>query len=109
MMNNMARYKITNTKVGIFLEAGTAIGFGFNVTNYQKFEETAIQREKEGKAFRELNKLYIGVNAGLGLSFNKYLLEARYMYGLEKTDFLPEGTSVGSRSNAAFVMLGYRF
>jgi hypothetical protein len=109
MMNNLARYKFPLNKADFFIEAGTAVGFGFNETNYQKFEETSSQRASEQKAFRELSKLYLGVNTGLGFTFGKMLLECRYMFGFKKTDFLPEGTSVGSRINAGFVMVGYRF
>jgi len=108
MMNNLARYKFPLNKTDFFIEAGTAVGFGFNETNYQKFEETSSQRASEGKAFRELSKLYLGVNTGIGLTRGKLVLECRYMFGFKKTDFLPEGTSVGSRTSAGFVMLGYK-
>jgi hypothetical protein len=109
MMNNMVRKKFPIKKVDFFVEGGTAVGFGFNETNYQKFEETGLQRASEGKAFKELSKLYLGVNLGLGFQYKKYSIESRYMFGFKKTDFIYQGGSVGSRTNGAFAMLGYQF
>jgi len=109
MMNNLVRYKFPIKKVDFFLESGTTVGFGFNETNYQKFDESEHYRASEGKAFKDMSKLYLGVNLGLGFQFKKYIIESRYMFGFKKTDFVDGGGSVGSRTNSAFVILGYQF
>jgi len=109
MMNNLVRYKFPIKKVDFFLETGTTVGFGFNETNYQKFAETFEYRVSEGKAFRELSKLYLGVNLGLGFQFKKYTIESRFMPGFKKTDFVEGGGSVGSNTNSVFIMMGYQF
>lgn len=108
-MNNLVRYKFPVKKVDFFLESGTSVGFGFNETNSQKFAETDQYHASEGKAFEDMSKLYLGVNLGLGLQYKKYVIEGRYMLGFKKTDFVDGGGSVGSRTNGAFVMLGYQF
>jgi hypothetical protein len=109
MMNNMVRNKFPIKKVDFFVEGGATIGFGFNETNHQKFEGTGPHRAWEGKAFEELSKLYLGVNLGLGFQYKKYSIESRYLFGFKKTDFIEMGGSVGSKTNTAFVMLGYQF
>lgn len=109
MMNNMVRNKFPIQKVDFFLEGGTTIGFGFNETNHQKFEETDHYRASEGKAFEDMSKLFLGVNLGLGFQYKKYSIENRYMFGFKKTDFVDGGGSVGSRTNGIFLMLGYHF
>jgi len=105
----MVRKKIPIKNVDFFVEGGTAVGFGFNETNYQKFAETFEYRVSEGKAFRELSKLYLGVNLGLGFQFKKYTIESRFMPGFKKTDFVEGGGSVGSNTNSVFIMMGYQF
>jgi len=109
MMNNMVRYKFPIKKVDFFLESGTTVGFGFNETNYQVFNGNDLHRPSEGEAFEDMSKLYLGVNLGLGFQYKKYSIESRYLFGFKKTDFVDGGGSVGTRTNGAFVMLGYQF
>lgn len=105
----MVRYKFPIKKVDFFLESGTTVGFGFNETNYQVFNGNDLHRPSEGEAFEDMSKLYLGVNLGLGFQYKKYSIESRYLFGFKKTDFVDGGGSVGTRTNGAFVMLGYQF
>jgi len=108
MMNFLFRYKYPLQKVDFFLKSGLSFGYGFGETNYQKFEEVHLQRASESKAFSKMDKLYLGVNIGLGLKYKKYSIEGRYMYGFKKTDTLFEKSSAASSTSAAFLMLGYQ-
>jgi hypothetical protein len=109
MINNMILYKYPLYKVNLFLKSGTSFGIGFSETNNQKFEETTFQSASEAKAFSELNKLYLGINLGVGLKFRKYSIEAKYIFGFKKWDYLVVNTAVNSRTSSGSLMLGYQF
>ena len=108
-MHNMLQYKFLPGKVAFFFKGGTSIGYGFNETNYQKFDETISQRPSEGKAFNKLNKAYLGITAGAGFRIQKITIQTRYMIGLNKSDFTSSLTAVNSRTNAGMLFLGYDF
>ncbi len=109
MMHNMVQYKFPAGKAAYFIKGGASFGYGFNETNYQKFDETVSQRASEGKTFKELNKAYLGITAGGGFKIQKYTVQIRYMLGLNKSDFTDSMTAVNSRTNAGFLFLGYEF
>jgi len=109
IMHNMVQYKFPMAKADFFLKGGVSVGFGFNETNYQKFDETLSQRPSEGEAFNKMSKAYLGVNVGMGLDYKKFTLQGRYVLGFNKSDFTASYTAVNSRTNIGYILLGYEF
>ena len=109
LINTLARYKFPVGNSDLFLLSGTSIGFGFNETNHQKYDETSSYRASDGKAFKEMEKFHLGINIGIEFRFKKYSIEGRYMYGFRKYDFVDGGGSVPSSLNALNIMIGYQF
>jgi hypothetical protein len=109
MLNLLYRFKYPLKKVDLFLKSGVSLGFGFKGNGNLKFEDSGFQDAHEEVAFGEMNKGYLGVDFGFGLKHGKYSVETRCMLGLKKSDFLPSGFSIASRTSALFLMLGYQF
>jgi hypothetical protein len=109
MLNMLVRFKYPLYKAGIFLKSGLSIGYGFNETNYQRFEATALQRASEAKALSKIDKVNFGVNLGIGIKFQKYTFESRYMYGFNNDNILLSMDNNRSKTNTVFLLLGYQF
>jgi len=109
VLNAMLQRKFPLGKVDLLSKGGITLGYGFNETNFQKFDETLSQRASEGKAFEKMEKLMGGINLGFGIKYNHYSIEGRYLLGVKKFDFTNSNTSVPSKTNTAFVLLGYEF
>ncbi len=96
------RYHLKNSK--IFINAGLMRGYSFDPTNYKRRESLLNGDITSGKAIDEDQKYKRGLIAGMGYTYKKISIEARYMAAL----FDPF-VKVGSSIRKYLFVVGYTF
>lgn len=108
-MNNMLRftYPILNKDIFVFINLGISNGIALTETNFTikeaKFYSDPIITEE--RAIEETRKYEQGFLAGIGAKYSKFSFESRFETGNGMSTY----TSLNSKVNRFYFLLGYRF
>lgn len=106
-LNNMFRYNIYNDPWSLFINAGISNGFVLGEKNY-KYQFTKFYNQESsntGKAIEDTRSHELGLQFGLGASYNRFFAELRYEVG----NGVIVDIKSSSASNRLYLQAGYRF
>lgn len=106
-LNMMARYKYPIGKAFLFGNAGVGSGFTISETNkmVKNLKSLSFENTNSGKALSDTRKHEMGILLGLGGMYKRSSFEVRYETSNGMSDF----TSLSSKVNRVYFMLGYKF
>jgi hypothetical protein len=97
----LLKYKSNSERIGFFGQAGPALGFALSGKTTVGDESASIDFEEDG-----LRRTDLGFHLGAGVSFGKFLVDARYMLGVANLSDAEEGTT---RNRGFMLSLGFMF
>lgn len=105
-LNNMLRFSQPLGQCTLYFNAGIANGIAIAETNYQRKSTigTSSTIVEDSKAMDYTRKHEQGILVGLGASFKRFSLEARY----EKGNGISDYSNYKSETTRYYALLGYR-
>ena len=101
-LNTSIKYDIPFGNMGVFIHLGLSNAFVVSSTN-TRFFENSLGATANLEALPNQNDYQFGYVAGLGVRFQRFLLEGRYDFGYE-----PANVAVDTNLKFYSVLLGYR-